>query len=125
MKGHLSEVGYDQHTHDEMLKGIAAKDLPGIIVALVEVYERLYDQSAYEINCGNCEEFAADVIALYGQGELVWHDNMPDCTPEESDWWAHCFVMVDGRFYDSQTPDGVDHWRELPCFANNPPDTAE
>jgi hypothetical protein len=120
MIGQLAEIGYDQDKHDAGIGAITATTLPAIIEAVTEVYRDLYDQSPAEINCGNCEEFAHDVKDAYGCGEPLWHDEMPDCSDSESVWWAHKFLEVDGRFYDSECPEGVDNWRELPCFANNP-----
>jgi hypothetical protein len=121
MKGHLSGLGYEQKAHDQMIAEITVTDIPEIVVAICAVYKRLYDQNPYEINCGNCEEFAADLIAVCGKGNMFWHDEMEDCTTEEEKWWAHCFVEVDGRFYDAECPNGVDNWRQIPCFVNNTP----
>ncbi len=97
-------------------------EIEDLIDATVAVYERLYGQDAYHINCGNCEDFAHDVLDLLG-GETddlrgVWHDNMKDCTSREADEWAHCFIMFNGRFYDSQSSEGVDKWRELSAFVS-------
>jgi len=120
MKGQLAEIGYEQSKHDAGIKAITATDLPAIIVAVAELYQDLYDQSPYYINCGNCEEFAHDVQDVFGRGEPFWQDEMSDCTELEAVYWSHKFLQVDGRFYDSQSPEGVDNWRELPLFATQP-----
>ena len=130
MKGTLADIGYDANKHDaliEKVKGRNLTDIAEVIRAVAGVYQTLYDQDAYEINCGCCEDFAADVIAvLTGDGRetdelfAAWHDNMLDCTEGEADWWSHKFVVYKGRYYDSQAPEGVDEWRQLPAFQNNP-----
>ncbi len=127
MKGHLSDIGYEQKQHDDLIQAVKDRRLPisDTIEAVAEVYETLYNQDPYEINCGNCEEFAADVIDALGMVEgdtitALWHDEMPDCTAQENVWWSHKFIRFQGRYYDSECPEGVDEWRELPCFQNNP-----
>lgn len=120
MIGSLFDIGYDQVTHDQLIERIVETDLSIIIKSVAQVYQTLYDQSTYTINCGNCESFAHDVISLFGKGEVFWHDEMLDCSEKEVAYWSHCFVWFDNRAYDSQCPEGVDQWRELSCFVNNP-----
>jgi len=47
-----------------------------------------------------------------------WHDEQPDCNEDEAFDWSHKFICYKGRYYDSQSPEGVDNWRELSCFQN-------
>ena len=124
MKGPLECIGYCKETHDEAIEAVRQRGLTEIedlIDATVCIYERLYGQEAYDINCGNCENFAHDVIRLLGGWtddlKAVWQDDMKDCTSREVDE-SHCFIMFNGRFYDSQCSEGVDQWRELPVFAS-------
>lgn len=98
------------------------------VTSLVVVYAGLYKTDAYHINCGLCEDFAIDLIVVMGgdpyRGSddiwMAWHDEMPDCTEDEATWHAHCFVVYQGRYYDSEAPEGVNHWRDLPCIKNCP-----
>jgi hypothetical protein len=94
--------------------------ITAIIRKLLAVYAAKYNVDAWHINCGQCEDFALDVIEAMGgetdQLVMLWHDNMPDCTEDEAYIFAHCFIRCAGRFYDSECPEGVDSWRELPYF---------
>jgi hypothetical protein len=124
----LAEAGYEKETHDTGVAKIKAMkpNIEQAIRELVKLYHSLYEVDAYNINCGMCEDFSADVIAILADGKeseelcAVWHDNMTDCTQAEENHWAHNFVIYEGRFYDSQSPEGVDDWRNIPAFANNP-----
>lgn len=107
--------------------------------------------SPEEINDGNCEEFAVEVIRKMG-GENpdlheIWVENFLvdggdyringkepafDWPLLEAHWKTpkpenhevfdrvggcnHCFILHQGRFYDSETPDGVDSFFELPFY---------
>lgn len=126
----LAELNYNQTKHDDAVALLRAQRLPihEAIPALVEYYIREYQSNAYKINCGLCEDFAHDLVFVLGEDpykhtcpiEIRWHDEMPDCSEYEADWWAHCFVVYQGRFYDSEASTGVDTWRDLPSFKNNP-----
>jgi len=122
MKGHLSDIGYDAERHNARIDALRHfTDITKIIEAVVEIYQDCYNQTPYEINCGNCEEFASDVVDILKNGSCaVWHDNMTDCTELESFWWSHKFIIHGERFYDSECSEGVDAWRELPVFTRNP-----
>lgn len=86
-----------------------------IILATVDRYQREYNIDAYHINCGNCEDFAQEVLDELNDpnAELAWHWEMEDCSDDEVDEYAHCFIIFNGLFYDSQSPHGVNSWREL------------
>jgi len=109
-----------EESHDDALDAVRQRGLTKIdqiIRAVVEVYKRLYDQDAYNINCGSCEMFAEDVIYVITGGNeeteelyAVWRKRRH---PARS---SHCFIVFRGRFYDSQCPKGVDHWKKLPAF---------
>lgn len=85
--------------------------VPDVIQELIRAYAR----PPYDIDNGVCDYFASDlVLALEAIGkvaETYW-------TPEEVDLPGHCWVKVDGRFYDAETPFGVADWRELLIFKN-------
>ena len=85
---------------------------------MLAVYADKHDVDAWHINCGQCEDFALDVLEAAGLDSysVFWHDEMPDCTKDEANTFAHCFIKYAGRFYDSECAEGVDSWRELPYF---------
>ena len=109
-----------EESHDDALDAVrqrGLKEIDQIIRAVVEVYKRLYNQDTYNINCGSCEMFAEDVIyVITGDTEeteelyAVWRKRR---YPARS---SHCFIVFRSRFYDSQCPKGVDHWKKLPAF---------
>ena len=117
----LSEAGYDQTNHDDGVKSIRRESLTitDAIVALVDLYEKLYRTDAYNINCGMCEDFAYDVLDLIGKGDdsfAAWGDELtgPDDDPDQ--YAYHCIVVYKGRYYDSQHPEGVDDFRTISAF---------
>jgi hypothetical protein len=69
-----------------------------------------YGGDAAEINEGDCWEFAEDLQRRVG-GEVQDNETL---TGEETDWY-HAFLFLDGRYYDSEVPEGVEDWRQLPC----------
>lgn len=61
-----------------------------------------------QINNGNSADFAYNLIELTG-GEL-WETRL------DGDMPAHMFIKWNDRFYDIQTPLGVQNWKHLPIF---------
>lgn len=62
----------------------------------------------WDINNGLCEEWAEAAVELVG-GDAEWLDSLdPNCD------FAHAVLVLDGRYYDAQTPRGVTDWHELP-----------
>ncbi len=57
----------------------------------------------WDINCGDCEDWAVGARKLLG-GQEVWLEELIDLEPEDL---CHCVLLLDGRYYDSQHPDGV------------------
>jgi hypothetical protein len=78
--------------------------------AIIELV-RAYGYSAEEINDGQCWDFAEDLQKLFPEGEV--QDNRTLTGRDEG--WDHAFFRLDGRYYDSETPNGVDDWMQLPC----------
>lgn len=103
----------------EELRAQNKTDIADIINGLVQIYAAAYGMSAYAINGGDCANFADELIDLYGSGEVLWHDDMDDCTQYEADYWSHCFVRIGNKYYDSECPEGVIHWKNLPCFVRS------
>jgi hypothetical protein len=119
------------------------------LVAAIEGMGRRYlaegrAPSLYEINNGQCEDFASEVAdALGGERdgfEAFWADNLtvdgeggewdvalverlwPLCVPTHDLSWddvltdipAHYWLVLDGRHYDAECPEGVDNLFDLP-----------
>jgi len=76
------------------------------------------ETTPYEINNGDCEAFAMDVIDELGGEDppRLFMDNTPSDEWEESDAPGHCWVVHEGRLYDAECPGGVKTWEELPIF---------
>ena len=53
-----------------------------------------------DINKGNCEEFAIDVMEAMGVGDVVWLEDLFKEYPELKDV-AHAVYELDGWYYDS------------------------
>jgi hypothetical protein len=63
---------------------------------------------AWDINCGWCENWATAASDKYG-GEPEWLDQIDPLFSSLN----HCILIKDGRYYDSQHPDGVDDLNQL------------
>lgn len=64
---------------------------------------------AWDINCGSCEEWARLAVKRVG-GKAYWLDQIMNVDPEEV---SHCVLVLGGRFYDAQNPEGVDSIHDL------------
>lgn len=83
--------------------------------------------SPYDINCGQCEDFAMGVIdAITGEREndtlyMIW---VEDQQYPQYEHYAHaviCMPIEGGRMYfDSECPEGVDNLDDIPVVKNNP-----
>ncbi|KKN19841.1 hypothetical protein LCGC14_0941670 [marine sediment metagenome] len=58
------------------------------------------------INWGYCYYWAYVAHKLFGGGLFT------------DDEHGHAFVKIDGLYYDSETPDGVESWQKLPMLLN-------
>ena len=87
-----------------------------IIIALNKELAANHGTTPQETNEGNCEWFAEEVcrrIGCYPPPALLWDTHLD---PSGEFDGVHCFVAHNGRFYDSERPEGVLDWRQLPCF---------
>jgi hypothetical protein len=64
-----------------------------------------FDPIVYDINNGQCEEWAYAAAELIPEAFPAWMDE------------DHCVLVYRGRFYDADCPDGVDDVEDLPMFA--------
>ena len=72
---------------------------------------RLSDLRA--INHGWCFHWADLIMEQVPGAKERWSDSMPD-SPE--DVFDHCFIELNGRFYDSEATNGVTDWKLLPSI---------
>lgn len=98
-------------------ESLTPNSIPEAVIQLCELYDKHFNTDPYHINCGMCEDFAMDLIEIVGRGEVCWWDCMPDSKPNEAYWPSHAFAMIDGKIYDSQSPEGVIDWRDLHIYA--------
>ena len=135
----LSEIGYEAAPHDEAVDWVihccfqrkleVSERITFAIEQLVEMYEKLYNVSASEINEGLCEDFAQDLIKIMNRVwgydlESFWGEDL--IMNETGKSWeeidpidSHCFVEFDGTYYDSEAPEGVQNWKDLPLFGKS------
>lgn len=65
---------------------------------------RQFDRpTEWDINCGWCEEWAIAASEVVGGDVCELADLGMD--PDE---WSHYVLVLDGRFYDAQDPEGVE-----------------
>jgi hypothetical protein len=80
--------------------------------------------TAADINTGYCWNFSHDVIKkVPGANEVVNPiSNAIDLpsTARKDDLYlpTHSWVLYQGRHYDSEAPEGVDYWWQLPIYQN-------
>lgn len=95
--------------------------ITNLILDLRKAYCRAYSfKDPAEINTGWCEHFALLVAYLIGDEAQVWWDTELDKEFSYDDFWGggghHAFVYYRGRYYDSECPEGIDDWRNLPIY---------
>jgi hypothetical protein len=69
-----------------------------------------YGKTPYEINRGQCEEFAAELSQELGDGATLADDDA------DGRIGGHVWTVFHGRHYDAEAPYGVDDPQELPFF---------
>jgi len=92
---------------------------------------------AEEICTGSCPDFAKQLIDRAGRGQIV--SNLSDDMADELDGYevikpeayipkpsarnyfasSHCWVKIDGKFYDAYNPEGVSDESELQFILEN------
>lgn len=96
-------------------------------------------ESYYKVNCGLCEEFAYEVHEIFAHRHLLEVTYTEEYLDEDDllDWdglaiavpeglsredmegvrlGGHCFLKLQGRWYDAECPEGVDSVLDLPIF---------
>lgn len=80
-----------------------------------------WGKTPYEINDGDCEEFAYAVLGyLLNDPYKDQHDNCRELCESNfldfGDLPGHTWVYYNGKHYDAECPDGVTDWRHLPLY---------
>lgn len=97
-------------TREDYLKGIHHS-----IKRLRELWIAEFDFSdVSRINDGHCEYFAIILADGFSPSRVVWDDEL-----FEKAGGDHCFMEYNGRYYDSETPHGVEHWSHFPMYLRN------
>jgi len=58
-----------------------------------------------QINTGNCDGFAQAITDVVIGAKYVWDDDK-----------GHCFIAYNGRYYDSECPQGCLYSPDLPYY---------
>jgi len=87
--------------------------LKNAIKKATQIWQAQADKCSYMngINNGYCEEWAAEVITLVDENIPClgfWIDGDSRVTDDEAMEIAHCALWCDGKWYDSDIPNGVD-----------------
>lgn len=93
------------------------------VLRLRRVYKESCGLSKRDINNGRCDDFANDLLALFPDGDTYWGEDYPELfrphfTPKqmEEQFWGHCFFGIEGMYFDSECPNGVNNPALLPFF---------
>lgn len=90
---------------------------------LTELIHRLAEAwgcDPYDINCGECENFAMAVLDENNRLEVKFED-IGEVGPEEfvgleHDLPGHVWIVCGNKHYDAECPEGVENWQDLPIF---------
>ena len=86
--------------------GKETKDITKVIQDLIVKYNK----TPVEINAGECEDFAMDVIKQMGG----YSEDITDMAmPIESEYFGHVWIKYKGKHYDALHPGGVKNWKDL------------
>lgn len=93
--------------------------MSGIIKELAaQMMEECGFETPADINNGDCGEFADLLLRALGEDSDAKLCIVPLVAIAEA-LDGHVWVFLDGRHYDSETPDGVEDWRHLPFYQRN------
>jgi len=85
--------------------------ITSIIIQLVAEWGK----SAYDINNGECDEFAMEVIERMGGYQTGITEQSE---PLESKYGGHVWIVWNNHHYDAECPNGVQNFEQLPIFVN-------
>ena len=70
----------------------------------------------YDINRGDCLEFAEDIQEKFQGSDALWDDAEPELFPNVQEIIGHVFIRYKDKYYDAEEPNGVSHPNLLPCY---------
>jgi hypothetical protein len=72
---------------------------------------KIWDRKGFSpraINCGDCCMFAVELQKRFPRGKVAWGEEVGKHFKTHVDQVGHCFFKYGKKFYDSESPDGVD-----------------
>lgn len=104
--------------HQDRVAQLGERKLPisEAIRELVQLYAESFETTPYTINQGMCDQFAEDVRELIEGAEAHWGDELTNEDDNQEQFGYHCIVHYEGRYYDSEHPDGVSDFRQISAF---------
>ena len=107
------------HVRDKFALQLSFPPTPDLVYQVIEELVLAWNKEGYSkfsINCGNCDYFAQELLEIFPDGDTMWGEDVPEKFPEGVDPEGHCFFELNGRFYDSESPKGVESPDELQFY---------
>lgn len=70
----------------------------------------------FQINNGNCDIFANEVITKLGGYSDILYDVCTENFVKFGELIGHIWITYKGKYYDVECPNGVKDWKKLPIF---------
>lgn len=92
------------------------------IIRLRAEYKRQHGLTPQTINNGSCDSFAQDLLTKFPLGDTFWGEDYPSKfepyikLKDIESVGGHCFFYIDGYYYDSECPNGVENPALLPFY---------
>jgi hypothetical protein len=77
---------------------------------------KIWNVKPYDINNGQCEDFAMAVIKSMGGYSDTLEEVATESFNNTDDLPGHVWIYYGDKYYDAECPEGVSDWRELPIF---------
>ena len=90
---------------EKIFLNLEGKPISEVIRALVACFRKYAGATPQQINEGSCFHFARLLKRLIPECKVIWCDD-----------WDHGYVRFRGRLYDSETPNGVKKYTQLPAI---------
>ena len=98
------------------MKTTIRQQMHDAILALRREYKELHGFKPWQINCGNCMDFAEELQAGFPQGEIFYGEDVPRRFKTRVDPFGHTFFYIGRRYWDSESPRGVRRPDDLPFY---------
>ena len=86
------------------------------VIALRREWKQSHGFSPWQINCGNCMDFAEQLQEGFPKGEVFYGEDHPRRFRTDVDPFGHTFFFIGRRYYDSESPRGVKRPDDLPFY---------